>query len=149
MIKYISISLLISSVIFSQEIIHTEKHSTGDYLVYIEYYRKNSRGLVKTKKETYHPNGVMSSELFFRLGKIHGLNRGWYENGSIGFEYSYENGKENGSWIEWYSNGQKSIEGTMRDGERDGLWTHYWDDGKKGLEVIYKKGEIVSKKDYK
>ena len=37
----------------------------------------------------------------------------------------------------------------MRDGERDGLWTHYWDDGKKGLEVIYKKGEIVSEKDYK
>ena len=70
MIKYISISLLISSIIFSQEIIHTEKHSTGDYIVYIEYYRKNSRGLVKTKKETYHPNGVMSSELFFRLGKI-------------------------------------------------------------------------------
>ena len=92
MIKYISISLLISSVIFSQEIIHTEKHSTGDYIVYIEYYRKNSRGLVRTKKETYHPNGVMSSELFFRLGKIHGLNRGWYEDGSIGFEYSYENG---------------------------------------------------------
>ena len=122
MIKFISISLLISSVIFSQEIIHTEKHSTGDYIVYIEYYRKNSRGLVKTKKETYHPNGVMSSELFFRLGKIHGLNRGWYEDGSIGFEYSYENGKENGSWIEWYSNGQKSIEGTMRNGERDGLW---------------------------
>ena len=40
MIKYISISLLISSVIFSQEIIHTEKHSTDDYIVYIEYYRK-------------------------------------------------------------------------------------------------------------
>jgi len=70
MIKYVSISVLISSLIFSQEIIHTEKHSTDDYILFIEYYRKNSRGLVKTKKETYHPNGVMSSELFFRLGKI-------------------------------------------------------------------------------
>ena len=51
MIKYISIALLVSSVIFTQEIIHTEKHSTEDYIVYIEYYRKNSRGLVKTKKK--------------------------------------------------------------------------------------------------
>ena len=131
------------------EIIHTEKHSTDDYIVYIEYYRKNSRGLVKTKKETYHPNGVMSSELYFRLGKIHGLNRGWYEDGTIGFEYSYKNGKEDGKWIEWYSNGQKSIEGTMKNGKRDGLWIHYWDDGKKGLEVIYKEGELISEKDFK
>ena len=38
----------------------------------------------------------MSSELYFRLGKIHGLNRGWYEDGTIGFEYSYKNGKEDG-----------------------------------------------------
>ena len=45
----------------------------------------------------------MSSELYFRLGKIHGLNRGWYEDGTIGFEYSYKNGKEDGKWIEWYS----------------------------------------------
>ena len=55
--------------------------------------------IVKTKKETYHPNGVMSSELYFRLGKIHGLNRGWYEDGTIGFEYSYKNGKEDGQRI--------------------------------------------------
>ena len=59
----------------------------------------------------------MSSELYFRLGKIHGLNRGWYEDGTIGFEYSYKNGKEDGKWIEWYSNGQKSIEGTMKNGK--------------------------------
>ena len=38
---------------YSQEIIHTEKDSTGDYIRYIEYYRKGSRGLIKTKKETY------------------------------------------------------------------------------------------------
>ena len=35
MIKYISIALLVSSEIFPQEIIHTEKHSTEDYIVYI------------------------------------------------------------------------------------------------------------------
>ena len=91
----------------------------------------------------------MSSELYFRLEKIHGLNRGWYEDGTIGFEYSYKNGKEDGKWIEWYSNGQKSIEGTMKNGKRDGLWIHYWDDGKKGLEVIYKEGELISEKDFK
>ena len=141
--------VLTSSVIFSQEIIHTEKHSTDDYIVYIEYYQKTSNGLVKKKKETYHSNGVISSELRFKLGKIHGLNRGWYENGTKGFEYSYKNGKEDGLWTEWYSNGQKSVEGTMKDGERDGLWTHYWDDGKKGLEVIYQEGELISEKDYK
>ena len=46
MIKYIIvISVLIGSVIFSQDIIHTEKDSTDDYIRYIEYYRKGSREL--------------------------------------------------------------------------------------------------------
>ena len=116
--------VLTSSVIFSQEIIHTEKHSTDDYIVYIEYYQKTSNGLVKKKKETYHSNGVISSELRFKLGKIHGLNRGWYENGTKGFEYSYKNGKEDGLWISW----------------------DY--DGNKEFEVIYKEGELISSKRY-
>ena len=73
MIKYIIvISVFIGSVIFSQEIIHTEKDSTDNYIRYIEYYRKGSRGLVKTKKETYYSNGVMSTELYYRRGKEHG-----------------------------------------------------------------------------
>ena len=124
MIKYILISVLVSSVMFSQEIIHTEKHSTDDYILYIEYHKKTSKGLVKTKKETYHPNGLMSSELSFKNGKIHGLNRGWYEDGSKGFEYSYKNGKEDGLWISW----------------------DY--DGNKEFEVIYKEGELISSKRY-
>ena len=114
--------VLTSSVIFSQEITYTEKHSTDDYIVYIEYYQKTSNGLVKKKKETYHSNGVISSELRFKLGKIHGLNRGWYENGTKGFEYSYKNGKEDGLWIEW----------------------DY--DGNKVSKVIYKEGKLISKK---
>ena len=97
MIKYIIvIPVLIGSVIFSQDIIHTEKDSTDDYIRYIEYYKKSSQGLVKTKKETYYSNGVMSSELHFRFGKEHGLNRGWYEDGSRGFEFSYKDGKLDG-----------------------------------------------------
>ena len=123
MIKYIIvISVLIGSIIFSQDIIHTEKDSTDDHIRYIEYYRKGSRRIVKTKKETYYSNGVMSSQLYFRLGKEHGLNRGWYEDGSKGFEYSYKNGKEDGLWIEW----------------------DY--DGNKVSEVIYKEGKLISKK---
>ena len=123
MIKYIIvISALISSVIFSQDIIHTEKDSIGDYIRYIEYYRKGSRGLIKTKKETYYSNGVMSSELYFRLGKEHGLNRGWYEDGSRGFEFSY------------------------KDGRLDGLSTEWDYDGIKVYEVVYKEGKLISKK---
>ena len=123
MIKYIIvISVLIGSAIFSQEIIHTEKDSTDNYIRYIEYYRKGSRGLVKTKKETYYSNGVMSSELYFRLGKEHGLNRGWYEDGSMGFEFSYKDGKLDGLSIEWDYVGNKVSE------------------------VIYDKGKLISKK---
>ena len=123
MIKYIIvISVLIGSIVYSQEIIYTEKDSTDDYIRYIEYYNKGSRGLVKIKKETYHPNGVMSSELYFRLGKEHGLNRGWYENGSKGFEFSY------------------------KDGKLDGLSTEWDYDGIKVYEVVYRKGKLISKK---
>ena len=111
MIKYIIvISVLIGSVIFSQDIIHTEKDSTGDYIRYIEYYRKGSRGLIKTKKETYYSNGVMSSELYFRNGKEHGLNRGWYEDGNRGFEFSYKRGKLDGLSTEWDYDGNKISE---------------------------------------
>ena len=123
MIKYIIvIPVLIGSVIFSQDIIHTEKDSTNDYIRYIEYYKKSSQGLVKTKKETYYSNGVMSSELHFRFGKEHGLNRGWYEDGSRGFEFSY------------------------KDGKLDGLSTKWGYDGNKISEVIYDEGKLISKK---
>ena len=121
--KYIIvISVLIASVSFSQDIIHTEKDSTNNYIRYIEYYRKGSRGLVKIKKETYYSNGVMSSELYFRLGKEHGLNRGWYKDGRRGFEFSYKNGK------------------------LDGLSTEWDYDGMKVYEVVYKEGKLISKK---
>ena len=123
MIKYIIvISVLIGSVIFSQNIIYTEKDSSDNYIRYIEYYRKGSQGLVKTKKETYYSNGVMSSELYFKLGKEHGLNRGWYEDGSMGFEFSYKDGKLHGLSTEW----------------------DY--DGNKVSEVIYEDGKLISKK---
>ena len=64
----------------------------------------------------------MSSELYFRLGKEHGLNRGWYENGGKGFEFSY------------------------KDGKLDGLSTEWDYDGIKVYEVVYKEGKLISKK---
>ena len=64
----------------------------------------------------------MSSELYFRNGKEHGLNRGWYEDGSRGFEFSYKRGK------------------------LDGLSTEWDYDGNKISEVIYEEGKLISKK---
>ena len=146
MTKYILISVLISSIIFSKEIIHTIKHPTDDYIVYIEYHKKTSKGLVKTKKETYHYNGVMSSEVYFKLGKKHGLCRGWFEDGSKGFQYSYKDGKEDGLYTFWYMNGQKEKEGSFKIGKKDGLWIYWLKNGEKGYEEIYKGGELISEK---
>tara|TARA_B100000965_G_C19296412_1_gene628226 strand:+ start:416 stop:616 length:201 start_codon:yes stop_codon:yes gene_type:complete len=64
----------------------------------------------------------MSSELYFRLGKEHGLNRGWYEDGSRGFEFSY------------------------KDGKLDGLSTEWDYDGNKVSEAVYDEGKLISKK---
>ena len=64
----------------------------------------------------------MSSELHFRFGKEHGLNRGWYEDGGRGFEFSY------------------------KDGKLDGLSTNWDYKGNKVSEVIYNEGKLISKK---
>jgi len=143
MIKYIIvISVLISSVIFSQDIIHTEKHPTEDYIIYIEYHKKTPKGLVKTKKETYHPNGVMSSELHFKDGKEHGLNRVWYENGQLGVEYSLKNGKQDGKSTSWYPNGVKKIESMYKDGVLDGVSSFWGEGGHERSIILYEEGKI-------
>jgi len=122
--KNLLLIVLLLSVGFSQEIIHTETYERGG-LKSITYFKKTQNGIEIIKYEGYHYSGQKKIEYTYK-----GLDRRGYPI-------------KDGLWTEWYENGQKSEEKTYKDGKLDGLFTGWFEDGQKMWEHTYKDGEPV------
>ena len=71
----------------------------------------------------WHENGVKGSELSFKNGKKHGVQKNWYENGQKELQGEYENGKPVRTWSWWYFDGAPMQEGEYNlDGKFEGLY---------------------------
>ena len=66
-----------------------------------------------------------------------------YKNGLKSSELNYKDGKLNGPWITWYE-GWKSSELNHKDNKAHGIYTMWHRNGEKQGEVIYKDDEKIS-----
>ena len=97
--KNLLLIVLLLSVGFSQEIIHTETYERGG-LKSITYFKKTQNGIEIIKYEGYHYSGQKKIEYTYK-----GLDRRGYPI-------------KDGLWTEWYDNGQKKSEETWKDGKQ-------------------------------
>ena len=157
MIKYILISVLIGSVGFSQEIIHTETYENGsiDKITYHkkQVFRDEGKSIdviSPVKMEEYYKNGVLYKvETYSSFPEPYLLSRTvWYKDGQKKYVETYKEGKRFGKWTQWYKNGQKYIEGTFKDSKEEGIHTMWNKDGTMEKQVTFKNGKEISGKTF-
>ena len=90
----------------------------------------NSNGEADGPYICYFPNGNISEEGFYLLGKQFSLWKFYYESGKIKSEENFnEQGIVNGEIRKYYENGKILIEGNYENGEKIGKWKLYKENG--------------------
>ena len=95
----------------------------------------------------YNKKGVILGEFNFKNGKQDGLNRTYYPDGERLKEITFKDGRLEGINREYAKDGRLLFEANFKDDKQDGITTIYHPDGGKTVSV-YKKGELVSEKEY-
>ncbi len=122
---------------------------------------------IQEKALEYFANGKLYSEIPFKDGERHGIEKIFYLNGNLSNELTYVNGKLHGPYKLYHPDGKISETGTYKDdllqgsyttyypdgtlqseanylnGSLDGSYTYYDYDGKKYYNYGYKKGDII------
>lgn len=108
------------------------------------YYKDGKKeGVAKL----YNKKGIMRGEFNFKNGKQDGLNRTYYPDGERLKEITFKDGRLEGINREYAKDGRLLFEANFKDDKQDGLTTIYHPDGGKTVSV-YKKGKLVSEKEY-
>jgi hypothetical protein len=68
--------------------------------------------------QSFYPNGRLSWETRWVVGKLHGVTRGYYENRKLKEETTWENGKLNGP-ARWYDEKGELLQETMYEENTD------------------------------
>lgn len=93
------------------------------------------------KKETFHSNGIPSTEAHCLKGVLHGEKKTFNENGEPLSVEEYVHGKLHGKSC-FYKNGLLSVEVHYLDGLKNGLEVHYFDNGQNiSQEIFWENGK--------
>ena len=144
-------------------------HENGR-LNYTYFYKD---GKPSGKYKSYYPNKQLAYEFTLLDGLYDGLYTSYYENGAKKLEVNYIKDKKDGEYKEWYENGELKDESIYKegvsvndfkiyysngvlnnkgafdeDGKQSGVSIEYDYDGKKFFEREFKKGELISVKNF-
>lgn len=67
--------------------------------------------------KTWHENGQLASDGYYKEGEVDGHNKRWYENGQLKAEAYFKDGSPSGLIKEWHENGQLKRRAQYKDGE--------------------------------
>lgn len=95
---------------------------------------------------SWHPNGVLASEVPFDSGIQHGTAKFWDQEGHFLGEYSMDHGT--GVFKRWYPNGVLAHETTTVKGLPTGLQKCWDESGDFVVEAYWIRGKKVSRKKY-
>lgn len=105
-----------------------------------------TRGRRHGVARTWHPNGILATEQYFKNGLLHGRCRQWNESGKLLGEFVMRHGT--GVQREWHDNGQLKIEVSTVGGQfcgRNRIWLR---DGTLISERFYLHGRQVTPDGY-
>lgn len=105
-------------------------------------------GLQEGAWNYWFSNGQIGKKLNYIKGEIVGKAEFFYDNGQKKLEVNYINGIKNGKILYWYKNGKLRLESDISNGLADGIYRFYYPAGTLGKEAQYKKGVIISAKEW-
>jgi antitoxin component YwqK of YwqJK toxin-antitoxin module len=105
----------------------TETTSAGERAVTKseEHYRSGDKVLSRS----WHANGQLAAETYYRQGEKHGVESQWHANGRIERETPYVHGKKSGTERVFFANGRPALEAEFRNGEEFGTFRRWSEDG--------------------
>jgi hypothetical protein len=83
--------------------------------------RRIEEGRLVTQR-TYHPNGALGKECFWKDELRDGLWKGFHSDGTQGWEIPMKEGKRHGVWREWDKNGKLAERIPWKNGKRHGIF---------------------------
>lgn len=88
----------------------------------------------------YYSHGKIMNHLFYKDGKLDGLQTLYYTNGAIKNTYEYKNDILDGEEIGYYRTGKIRYKATVKEGLYTGNYTAYFDNGSVKKTLIFNKG---------
>ena len=85
----------------------------------------------------------MERETTFLAGKIEGFFKSWHENGQLKSEGFFKNGMQEGLLKWWHENGQVRREGTFKEGKLNGIFKEWNENGQLESEETYKADKLI------
>lgn len=95
------------------------------------------------EKKTYHDNGMLRLQTFYKSGKREGEYKTWYDNGQLSECLFYRDGELEGEYKTWNFNGQARSRGFYRDGKPEGKNIFWHDNGIPDELGVYKNGILT------
>jgi antitoxin component YwqK of YwqJK toxin-antitoxin module len=106
-----------------------------------EDYR-DKKGLNQGLARSWHENGALQAETYFKNNEMTGVQKFWHENGQLAFKS--ETGKKCdyfGLYEKWYENGNKKVEKTYsNECLSEGLSQKWYENGNQKFKAYYTKG---------
>ncbi len=117
----------------------SEYFANGELYSEIPFKDGNRHGIEKI----LHLNGNLANELTYVEDNLQGPYKSYHTNGKISEIGTYKKNLLQGPYTTYYSDGTLQSEANYVDGSLDGSYTFYDYDGKKYYNYSYKKGDIV------
>lgn len=92
-------------------------------------------------ERNYYESGTLESENTYVNGELDGENRAYYEIGVLKSSRPFSNGKAHGVWREYNESGVLTSEESYLNDKRDGITTYYHDSGAVSMVATYVEGD--------
>lgn len=135
---------------------YTENMKNGVYITYYEgkdsTFRKSEvnykMGKMDGSYKLWYENGQVKSEEKYKEDKVDGESLMYYENGQLAVQQNYKNGFPEGEWREWYDNGQERKFEKYVNGRKEGEHKQYYKEGNVKMVAVFKQDKMVSLEQY-
>lgn len=139
--KYSVICLISVLALNSCSDVETIENKTEEGVLVEKYSRKKDNFAKHGPYQSFHENGQVYEERFFKEDQLDGISKVYLENGKLDYLETHKNGQYEGLYQKYYENGQLSNEGQYVDNEMSGVWKRWYKDGTLREEVHFKGNE--------
>ncbi|CAI6149745.1 MAG: hypothetical protein SPLUMA2_SPLUMAMAG2_01616 [uncultured Sulfurimonas sp.] len=109
-------------------------YEMGALAYYVNYVADERDG----KLTWYDKEGNKLADMFYKDGKLQGLEQSYYKNGKIKHTVIYINNMKEGKQEEFFDNGVLALEVIYRHNKKEGMQKEYTLSGKLYTQVLYK-----------
>jgi antitoxin component YwqK of YwqJK toxin-antitoxin module len=135
---------------------YSNNMKNGAYILYYEgkdsTFKKSEinykMGRLDGSYKLYYDNGQVKSEEKYKEDKVDGESLMYYDNGQLAVQQNFKNGSPEGEWREWYDNGQERKFEKFVNGKKEGEHKAYHKEGQVKSIANFKQDRLISFEEY-